>query len=143
MIGSSHKARTPAVETTATSINLPAFAAPEMDVPQKRGGGRGITIARPADGMQRRASALMAPGAQLDACTGVDTRLLYTVTTPASSCSGIWTPSLCLLRHKTHAVAIDQVAHKAESGGTQGRIRSRESFKVRSSRFIRACKVMV
>ena len=39
MIGSSHKARTPAVETTATSINLPAFAAPEMDVPQKKGGG--------------------------------------------------------------------------------------------------------
>ena len=38
MIGSSHKARTPAVETTAISINLPAFAAPEMDVPQKRGG---------------------------------------------------------------------------------------------------------
>ena len=38
MVGSSHKARTPAVETTATSINLPAFAAPEMDVPQKRGG---------------------------------------------------------------------------------------------------------
>ena len=30
----------------------------------------------------------------MDACTGVDTRLLYTVTTPASSCSGIWTPSL-------------------------------------------------
>ena len=26
------------METTATSINLPAFAAPEMDVPQKRGG---------------------------------------------------------------------------------------------------------
>ena len=35
-----YKARTPAVETTATSINLPAFAAPEMDVPQKKGGGR-------------------------------------------------------------------------------------------------------
>ena len=38
MIGSSHKARTPAAETTATSTNLPAFAAPEMDVPQKEGG---------------------------------------------------------------------------------------------------------
>ena len=37
MIGSSHKARTPAAETTATSINLPAFAAPETDVPQKEG----------------------------------------------------------------------------------------------------------
>ena len=36
MAGSSHKARTPAVETTATSTNLPAFAAPEMDVPQKK-----------------------------------------------------------------------------------------------------------
>ena len=36
MVGSSHKARTPAVETTATSTNLPAFAAPEMDVPQKK-----------------------------------------------------------------------------------------------------------
>ena len=37
MIGSSHKARTPAAETTATSTNLPAFAAPETDVPQKEG----------------------------------------------------------------------------------------------------------
>ena len=37
MTGSSHKARTPAAETTATSINLPAFVAPETDVPQKEG----------------------------------------------------------------------------------------------------------
>ena len=37
MIGSSHKARTPAAETTATSTNSPAFAAPETDVPQKEG----------------------------------------------------------------------------------------------------------
>ena len=40
MVGSSHKARTPAVETTATGtklplVNLPAFAAPEMDVPAR------------------------------------------------------------------------------------------------------------
>ena len=30
MVGSSHKTRTPAAETTATSINLPAFAAPDL-----------------------------------------------------------------------------------------------------------------
>ena len=29
MVGNSYKARTPAAETTATSINLPAFAAPD------------------------------------------------------------------------------------------------------------------
>ena len=32
-----YKARTPAAETTATSINLSAFVAPETDVPQKEG----------------------------------------------------------------------------------------------------------